>query len=103
MLLSGYCLSRLCCFRRSMNARRSDSPMRYPRLPMLKATRSPCSIHVRTVLSLTRSCWATSWTVYMFRRTVNIALDAGEITEEQLRYKVGLLIGTLLGGLHDKA
>jgi hypothetical protein len=41
--------------------------------------------------------------VNMVRRTVNIALDDGEITEEQLRYEVGLLIGTLLGGLHDKA
>lgn len=34
--------------------------------------------------------------VYMVRRTVNIALDDGEISEEQLRYEVGLLVGTLL-------
>jgi hypothetical protein len=33
--------------------------------------------------------------VNMVRRTVNIALDDGEISEEQLRYEVGLLIGTL--------
>ena len=33
--------------------------------------------------------------VNMVRRTVNIALDDGEITEEQLRYEVGLLVGTL--------
>ena len=33
--------------------------------------------------------------VNMVRRTVNIALDDGEITEEQLRYEVGLLLGTL--------
>ncbi len=30
--------------------------------------------------------------VNMVRRTVNIALDDGEISEEQLRYEVGLLI-----------
>lgn len=40
--------------------------------------------------------------VDMVRRTVNIALDDGEISEEQLRYEVGLLVGTLLGGLHDE-
>ena len=34
--------------------------------------------------------------VNMVRRTVGIALDDGEITEEQLRYEVGLLVGTLL-------
>ena len=33
--------------------------------------------------------------VNMVRRTVNIALDDGEIAEEQLRYEVGLLVGTL--------
>ena len=37
--------------------------------------------------------------VNMVRRTVNIALDDGEITEEQLRYEVGLLVGTLLRGV----
>jgi hypothetical protein len=36
--------------------------------------------------------------VDMVRRTVNIALDDGEISEEQLRYEVGLLIGTLVRG-----
>jgi hypothetical protein len=40
--------------------------------------------------------------VAMVRRTVHIALDDGEISEEQLRYEVGLLVGTLLGGLHDE-
>ncbi len=36
--------------------------------------------------------------VDMVRRTVNIALDDGEISEEQLRYEVGLLVGTLVRG-----
>ena len=42
--------------------------------------------------------------VAMVRRTVNIALDDGEISEEQLRYEVGLLVGTLLasGGENDR-
>lgn len=34
--------------------------------------------------------------VAMVRRNVNIALDDGEISEMQLRYEVGLLVGTLL-------
>lgn len=33
--------------------------------------------------------------VSMVRRTVGIALDDGEISEMQLRYEVGLLVGTL--------
>ena len=37
--------------------------------------------------------------VNMVRKTVNIALDDGEITEEQLRYEVGLLLGTLFAAL----
>lgn len=37
--------------------------------------------------------------VNMVRRTVSIALDDGEITEEQLRYEVGLLVGTLLAAI----
>ena len=49
--------------RLSMKLRRSDSLMRYPRLPMWKAGKSPSSTHLRTVLSLTRNCCATSWTV----------------------------------------
>lgn len=40
--------------------------------------------------------------VNMVRRTVNIALDDGEISEEQLRYEVGLLVGTLIRGLNDE-
>ena len=36
--------------------------------------------------------------VDMVRRTVNIVLDDGEISEEQLRYEVGLLVGTLVRG-----
>jgi hypothetical protein len=36
--------------------------------------------------------------VDMARRMVEIALDDGEISEEQLRYEVGLLIGTLVRG-----
>ena len=33
--------------------------------------------------------------VNMVRRTINIALDDGEISEEQLRCEVGLLVGVL--------
>ncbi len=37
--------------------------------------------------------------VDMVSRTVAIALDDGEISEEQLRYEVGLLVGTLIHSL----
>lgn len=40
--------------------------------------------------------------VDMVCRTVNIALDDGEISEEQLRYEVGLLVGTLFAALERK-
>ena len=37
--------------------------------------------------------------VNMVRRTVNIALDDGEISEEQLRYEVGLLVGVIYANI----
>src|SRR5260370_4429652 len=55
--------SLFCCFRRSINSMRSDSAMRYPRLPMRNTRNSPRSTQFLTVLSLTCSCCATCCTV----------------------------------------